>query len=430
MPEAHLRALGLPPGSSSKDLVDAFRARVLEACSTRPEGIIRAAATKPSLSHLAAAFEGALIASQVPSAATRPSTTEVVEASITPSLVPKSRCDTHPSPSGKVQSGDRTLEGLLAKLHQLLRELPADARRTVIGTQLAESQRLALERWMLRSKQGPVPRATRPGAGTSHKKRRRQRSREVELVPAAHIWRCNAGRGRYFASVHLGEGLHVQCSGCLDLARAVDALALLLSLRARRRSIEATAAKCLQEDRLFEGSVKAAFQEVCGSDESHQLRTAGAEGLRLFLRVRQTFGRGIRLSTPLQSKLKDALYDWRLMGARLEGPGSAAAFQGTPRATVAQRWASSSQAWASLWAQRGKPQSQLKKQLAELEVQIGPKLAAAERRRRMAYTATCRKLARLLAHKAWKKCSHELSGSAIELRPALKRPRLTGPGGS
>lgn len=428
MPEAHLRALGLLPGSSSRDLVDAFRARVLEACSARPEGATQAASAKPSLSHLAAAFEGALLASQVPSAATRPSTTEVVEASITPSLVPKRRCDKHPSPSGKVQSGDRTLEGLLAKLHQLLRELPADARRTVIGTQLAESQRLALERWMLRSKQGPVPRATRPGAAASNKKRRRQGSREVELVPAAHIWRCNAGRGRYFASVHLGEGLHVQCSGCPDLARAVDALALLLSLRARRRSIEASAANCLQEDRLFEGTVKAAFHEVCGSDESHQLRTAGAEGLRLFLRVRQTFGRGIRLSTPLQSKLKDALYDWRLMGSRLEG--SAAAFQGAPRATVAQRWASSSKAWASLWAQRGKPQSQLTKQLAELEVQIGPRLAAAERRRRVAYNATCRKLARLLAHKAWKKCGHEPSGSAIELRPTLKRPRLTGPGGS
>ncbi|CAK0906503.1 unnamed protein product, partial [Prorocentrum cordatum] len=151
---------------------------------------------------------------------------------------------------------------------------PEEARREAIATRLSQSQRLALERWMLARRRPPAAAAA---LGPPE-------------VPAGPEGAGSRGRG-YHPVIHLGRGLYAQAGGAGAGAAAIG----LLAARSRLKH-------CGPEE--FEGRVRAAVAGVAGC------RAQGAAAGLLF-RTRVSFGREVRLTSPLRHDVAAALRDWR-----------------------------------------------------------------------------------------------------------------------
>uniref|UniRef100_A0A7S4ULT2 Uncharacterized protein n=1 Tax=Alexandrium monilatum TaxID=311494 RepID=A0A7S4ULT2_9DINO len=222
----------------------------------------------------------------------------------------------------------------------------------------------------------------------------------------AHIWRCAAGGGRHYAAVHLGQGLHAQSGACPDLAAAVRALAALLRARARRRCLAAAAVGSRSEGAGGTERPKDAreSEELFAWSVTEALREASSS-MKLYLRARTTFARGLRLSTPLRTAPAAALRDWHRLcsprlGALQQGTGSAPRrLVWTPEAAAAQ-WARTCEAWVEIWSECGHQGSELRSRLAAMEAVWRPSWARVAHRWRGAQQAAVRQIARLLEREA------------------------------
>jgi len=405
----HHGLLQVGADASQAELREAFRQRALEAASCKGGKCLG-----PCLGELAAAFEALvgedhrLRAAGVPD---NPLTVTAAQALSRPAKVVKwmaqlSLLPSFASPQAAASEFLATVHPMsrskkanttrfYSRLHGLLRRLDPEQRRSVIAQQLTQEQRLVLERWMLqhapRSSHGNksscagvcMPRfhggtPLKPLPGTGPRR-----------ASGNYIWPCDGGRG-YCAGIHFGH-LYAQSARCRDLVSAIQALQVLLTLRARCRvHVAADAGRGLDWVEVFRGGVTAAVRDMqrFGGD-------AGEAVPRLYFRSRVALGRGLpKLSTPLRRDACDALRDWRcLVGACAE--------PGLSREAAAAQWEALTSAWLSVWRERGgMSQKELRARLAAKEAVHRAAAEDAARRLERSQTSVTKQINGLLGKRA------------------------------
>ncbi|CAE8600420.1 unnamed protein product [Polarella glacialis] len=290
----------------------------------------------------------------------------------------------------------RFSEGFLQKLFDILKRLSPEQRRMAIQEQLSQSQRLALEEWMIRRPAPKLPGHAQSGSGNSC-------SRPL----GAHIWSCAADGGRFFAGVHLGRGLNAQSAGCHDLPSAVTALASLLRWRGKCLQVvrpavcRGSTASSPMAPTLNQEAFACGVPEAFRSEDAAGLSSGRASQQKFFFQARLSFVKGFRLSGPMRSDAAAALSDWRRLGCDSGEsliPGAQLRRNGSPEA-AAVRWAETWQAWASMWSERGKSQSDLEQTLARMEAKWRSACEQASTLMRGAQARAAMQLSRLLARK-------------------------------
>ncbi|CAE8626324.1 unnamed protein product [Polarella glacialis] len=418
MQNRYHRLLNLKASASQQELDAAFECKVLAAVEARRAQSYRgrgsASAPTKQLEELAAAYEalsldceararqrlqGAAVSQSQRRSVVRPTPVRLGAPSssgLHPFAKPQETCSEGPRIGRGQHLAGRFSEGFLQKLFDILKRLSPEQRRMAIQEQLSQSQRLALEEWMIRRPAPKLSGHAQSGSGNSC-------SRPL----GAHIWSCAADGGRFFAGVHLGRGLNAQSAGCHDLPSAVTALASLLRWRG----------KCLQVVRpaVCRGSTASSpmaptlNQEAfaCGVPEAFRSEDAAgpssgrASQQKFFFQARLSFVKGFRLSGPMRSDAAAALSDWRRLGCDCGEsliPGAQLRRNGSPEA-AALRWAETCKAWASMWSERGKSQSDLEQTLAGMEAKWRSACEQASTLMRGAQARAAMQLSRLLARK-------------------------------
>lgn len=324
----------------------------------------------------------------------------------------------------------------LGRLHYLLGRLAPEKRRVVIMKQLTETQRLALERWIVQRQvqAAAVARGIPPRRIT----KKPQSSAPCERTLGAHMWHCSEGGFR--AEVHLGRGLYVLPALCEDLTMVVGTLARLLRLRERiRRALPAKSSFFSSENtadmnidaKLFEWRVSTALREDV------LIGNGATTAPQLFLRSRISIARGLRLSSPLRAVTTEAavaLNDWRLLAGATRGESFLSddihqvhlgnvVFVGRCPEAAAQQWARTCEVWLAMWSKRGKSHRRLQAQLAAMNAVWRPAWARAARRWQLAQASVTRQVAHLLEAHADRDL-YRLSLPSLPPRRSAKRRRI------
>lgn len=289
----------------------------------------------------------------------------------------------------------RTERQFLARLHHHLQRLHPEQRLALIRQQMSQAQRLALERWMLhRRAQLRTRKRSSHSRGQCHGAKVCKATSAYSCSPRTRGCRKDSpsaedhaagSRGRHCLCVHLDHNLYAQSAQCNSAEEASQVLRILLALqkKCRRESSE------LQSGKLPAGghSPSSLAFSKCVLSALAELRwipTDGPQGdpaesssiflptPRLYLRTRISFGRGLRLSTPLRHDASAALRDWQRL---VEAWGPTTLFCGgqlradcTPELAERQ-WARTCKAWRDVWSEFGRPVGKLQGALRVKEAQ-------------------------------------------------------------
>ncbi|CAE8595972.1 unnamed protein product [Polarella glacialis] len=418
MQNKYHRLLNLKASASQQELDAAFECKVLAAVEARRAQSYRgrgsASAPTKQLEELATAYEalsldcearvrqrlqGAAVSQSQRRSVVRPAPVRLrgPSSSGLPSRTkPRETCSEGPRMARGQHLAGRGSEGFLQQLFAILKRLSPEQRRMAIHEQLSQSQRLALEEWMLRR---PAPRPSghaQSGSGNGC-------SRPL----GAHIWSCAADGGRLFAGVHLGRGLNAHSAGCRDLPSAATALASLLRWRGKCQQVvrpaacRGSTASSPMAPTLDQEAFACGVLEAFRSEDAVGPSVGRASQQKFFFQARLSFVKGLRLSGPLRSDAAVALSDWRRLGCDSGEsliPGAQLRRNGSPKA-AAVRWAETCKAWASMWSERGKSQSDLEQTLAGMEAKWLSACEQASNLMRGAQARAAMQLSRLLARK-------------------------------
>lgn len=359
--------LGLEPTASKQEIFEAFKERAMRTC------LAGGSDQHSGLQRVAAAFE-ALIGRQLGcqagwsgSAAARAPKTATTHA-------PRTATERLTSPKQGKGSASRK-QDFMDRLHGLLSQLEPRRRRAVIALQLTQTQRLALEHWMVDQKMHAAAETPKP---TWH-----------GTASGGCSLHGRFGGSGYTVAACLERNLWVQSGRCRDLNSAIEALGTLLLFRAMCRA-------CPEEP--FEDRVIRAAERL-------QSQWGSSEAPRVFLGARISFARGLTFATPLHSHVVSALRDWRrLLDARGEAlVHGAQLLPGYSPEVAEAQWSRTCRVWAEMWAERGRPRGALRARLAAKEAARRPLRARLARLWEQRQERAARQLARLLAAQARRK---------------------------
>merc|ERR1712194_73864 len=198
-----------------------------------------------------------------------------------------------------------------AELFALLQRLAPPVRRHVIG-HLSQSQRLALERWMLArtrgSRDGRKARSLRPRSGTSARSSSVCRKLSDSNLPKSGSrgvhFRSKSGRISYCASVSAGQ-LRLDSAYVPDVGRARHFHRVLLAIQARLQTPES--------DVSMEAAERAFRVALAEEPQRHGIETADLD-LRFSVVVPSRYWVGTSLRTPqfmAASDLESGILAWK-----------------------------------------------------------------------------------------------------------------------
>lgn len=312
-----------------------------------------------------------------------------------------------PSAQESAWPGLRAEAKLLKTLQALLGRLTKEERRDIIMHRMTQAQRLALERWMLKEAGSSMKSQTALPSKSSQQKMEVLRTSDTSRSEAKmSISKQSCPK---WLTVHLGHGFYaVVFRTACGAGEAVNHLTKWAKESART------------EAAIFTDQITAAVAQAC---EILRPRS-NAELHAVKFRTRVSFGRKVRLSSPFQRNLTQALEDWvRLTDARTKADlrGDVSAEEGR------SLWRQTTSVWMSIWEANGSKQRQLQRQLNEKEdacESMWKRLAALRRRnvRTMKSQAVQRRITRLLAQHD-KICQRAAKESAAK----CQRKRQRGP---
>lgn len=301
---------------------------------------------------------------------------------------------------------------LLAKLHYHLQQLSPQRRRELIAEQLTQTQRLALEQWMLHRGAECLGRKISQIASLRCCGRR---GRANHCHHTSALRRSAIRNNGYRICLSLDFNFYVQSGLCKNSDDAARALNMLMRLRK------------VWQQLASQGNLKLGFVlSVNALRQSSRSCAREADGLRF--RTQLSFGRGHRLSSPLRRDPAEAFEDWR----RLTTAWKHSLFTGAQLRSkyspdlVEKQWSHSCRVWRDIWIRSGRCPHDLERSLKAKEAALGPRWAQAKAKWHRLQAQISGKIRTLLdswSQRRAGKCSKELITlrSNARFRIPLKR---------
>ena len=168
------------------------------------------------------------------------------------------------SSAGGVQQAAEYKARLMAKIHDLLKQMPRDVRYKVISKEFSEQQRVLLQEWMVDfAEKESVPidpqRAPQQAATKTGQKRCKTKPKTSRRTISCTRGVVSNG-GYYMASVYW-DGMQIN-SRCCDLATALEYLVILTSTQHK-----------MQEDTQWQGAFAEHLEQTLRSSAEEHGRT-------------------------------------------------------------------------------------------------------------------------------------------------------------